>query len=158
MGADIYLNTVLEKCKAQYEKQWKTAIRNRDYATGIEKALYQKQVNELFEKMYSEGYFRDSYNATSLSEVLGFSWWKDVVPVLRAGKLPISQAKKLKERIESLQLPEITEDFLRERKISIDEGENSVANWKAYFERKRTKLIDLLELSIQTKEPLFCSL
>lgn len=84
MGADIYLNSVYQKNHDLYQPLFREAVdeRNRLNRLGdtAEAEEMQKLVDEYYDKMYEQGYFRDSYNSTSLMWLLGLSWWQPDVP------------------------------------------------------------------------------
>ncbi len=96
------------------------------------------------------GYFRDSYNGTSVLKRLGLSWWKDVSPMLNDDELlNRSACGKLRLRIEQadLTLPE-TDAELRELRLCT-KGGNSAARWKRYWEREKELLIRILEAGVK---------
>lgn len=88
MGADLY---IVERLKqpdvVAAREKWNRAIQHRDELLYMVDVDYrditeaQELVNNLYDAnaMYPpDGYFRDSYNETSLFWVLGLSWWTDV--------------------------------------------------------------------------------
>lgn len=98
-----------------------------------------------------DGYFRDSYNDSSVAWVLGFSWWSDVIPMLdQSGHLPIDKAKKLLAMVES---KAVTHEAIADKYP--EEPREKVAE---YYEGKKRRLIEFLKRSIEMGEPILCSL
>jgi hypothetical protein len=110
MGADLYINSVFQRQRQEWEPLFEQAARLRDSlqrgSAEYEKA--QAQVEEYYEKMYERGYFRDPYNDHDLLWKFNVSWWDDVVPMLNdRSELSIAQAchllDMLKERHDMFQ-------------------------------------------------------
>jgi hypothetical protein len=172
MGADIYLMSAYEKCRDKWQPEFDAAVQSRNSYRGADekiKAALQQRVSDAYEAMYAEGYFRDSYNATSLFWLLGLSWWQDV-PMLkkRPGYLGVKAAKELLQKLENgLQVnderfaawcdkhgPKAKHDWDR---IDFSKPDNDKAGWRKMFEEKHADLCKLLRKSIELKEPLRCS-
>lgn len=68
----------------KYQPLFDQAVRHRDSLPrdSKEQDTAQHEVEKYYELMYSEGYFRDSYNATNVLWTLELSWWRDVTPLL----------------------------------------------------------------------------
>jgi hypothetical protein len=68
----------------RWSKEFDEAVARRDGLPEDSAARNEAQedVERLYEKMYEEGYFRDSYNASSVLWPLGLSWWTDVGALL----------------------------------------------------------------------------
>ena len=82
MGADLYLQSIIDKNYERYGTKLKALEDRRDKATTDEaRRRAQAQVNALIDEIYAPGYFRDSYSASSLLGLFGLSWWKDVMPL-----------------------------------------------------------------------------
>jgi hypothetical protein len=68
MGADLYINSVFQRQRQQWEHLIEQAVRLRDTlprgSADYEKA--QAQVEEYYGKMYERGYFRDPCNDNDL--------------------------------------------------------------------------------------------
>jgi hypothetical protein len=164
MGADIYLNSRFEPNKAAAQADFEAAVALRDakYPRGStlpQDCAEQKAVDEAYERMYSVGYFRDSYNSTSLFWLLGLSWWQNDFIGAR-GKMGVRGMRKLRSLLLSPE-GQITDErmarFCRKSSATIDDADNSPAAWRAMFERKRERLIALLSEAIELREPLECS-
>ena len=183
MGADIYLRSLYEPAYEKAHPIFEAAYKARDALTGVgrfdqnnpEHAAAQAKVDEAYEAMYAVGYFRDSYNRTSLFAFLGVSWWQSA-GVMRADGSPYTWEIGGEGE---MQVPSMValRDFLRERgevtcdqmqawRTALDdddehripdEGDDSLTEWGKMFERKRRRLIKLLEQAIALGEPLDCS-
>ena len=164
MGADLYIKSLSEACHKRYYPLFEEAVERRnalrEQGKGEEADLAQRDVIKFSNLVDSEGYFRDSYNATSLSQVLGFSWWRDVIPMLnKKDHLPPTRVKKFLELVESRDLPFLNKAFLEAMGCQVDaKGDDSVMGWNQYFLEKRTRLIAFLKKAIELKEPVECSL
>jgi hypothetical protein len=159
MGADIYIESLADKCKAEFEPKFHAAVAQREAAlTEKDKQAAQVLVEKYHDAMYTSGYFRDSYNGTSLFWLLGLSWWKDV-KTDDEGKLSIPKMKDLLAEIQSRKIPNLPEllVYLEEKGVALDEGENSPQVWKDYFTDKRDTFIKFLETAIEIEEPIYCS-
>ncbi len=169
MGADIYLTSVNDKAKAEWEPRFQAAVKARDTYRGADpaiKAMLQKPVEEAYEGMYREGYFRDSYNCTSLFWLLGLSWWEIVEKgelKKRPGYLSLKAAKALLYRLQT-ELKVTDERFAEWEKkqrarygASFKSEEGHPDKWKAMFREKHADLCALLRLSLKLREPLRCS-
>lgn len=165
MGADIYLRSVNDKARAEWEPRFKAAVAARD-AKYRDKGLpvpegdpLQQAVEEAYDKMNGEGYFRDSYNSTSLFWLLDFSWWS-FDGYDKTGHMPVPAMKRLLAAIEN---KPITDEMMQRWHVKnagrakIDDGENSVEAWKEMFVAKRERLMALLRQAIELNEPLYCS-
>jgi len=94
MGADLYIEPIFSQNNKKYSKLFEIAVQERDKEyekNGNTKQgeLLQEKVTEYYNKMYERGYFRDSYNNSSLFWKLGLSWWE----LDRAGLLDIGSTE-----------------------------------------------------------------
>jgi len=94
------------------------------------------------------GYFRDSYNGSSILWRLGLSWWKDIP----GGKLTVEQLRGALNKIKAAKFEPITEAELRELGCKVDNGENSVAVWNKMFRNKKRRLVRFFERAIKARE------
>ena len=118
-----------------------------------------EKVHQHYDAMYSEGYFRDSYNATSVLWAYNLSWWGDVTPMLnKRGNLTPARAKEFLALLEMAKLKPVTKKSLKANHATVDDGENSPAQWKKYFREKRESLIAFLKLAIKLRTSIRCSL
>jgi hypothetical protein len=119
----------------------------------------QKKVIQAIEKLDApEGYFRDSYNGTSLFWALGLSWWHDVGELINSrGQMSPRNAKKLLTLIKSKKLKKITKKALIENRCQIDD-ENTVKSWQRYYEDKKARFETFLQTAIDLNEPIDCSI
>ena len=169
MGADVYLKNLHNEVKAEYGPLFTEAVRKRDavivqkerslgYRVGIDDpdiAPLQEEVSKYFDLMNSEGYFRDSYNNSSLLWTLGLSWWQDVTPMLnKKGEMSITKTKQFLKMIEDRP---VTMEIVVKQLAEL-ESLDSAEDWFAYWKEKRENLIELLKKSIELKEPMYFSL
>ena len=106
----------------------------------------QARVTKWYNKMYEVGYFRDSYNGTSLFWRLGMSWWH--CPYIKDGKITPENAKKLLDEVEQKELPPITAGELKEHHCKVDNSDNDEASWDKFFAEKKACFIDFLKEAI----------
>jgi hypothetical protein len=158
MGADVYLQSVSNKCREEWEPKFKHAVAARDrHPRGSKTAdKLQEKVMEAYNKMFGEGYFRDSYNSYGLfANLKDMSWWRDVIPMLDDnGYLPIAKAMKLKAMVENAPL-----DLTRSQEVASQQNDKEPeGGWEQLYENHRKELLDILQQSIDTNEPLYMSL
>jgi len=162
MGADIYIRSLSDAGHAKYSKKFDEAVMLRDKAqTAEEREAAQKLVSKYYEKMYARGYFRDSYNATSLFWILGLSWWNDTGNELdEEGRLSVAGCKKLLAEVKGRAVPSVKQvaSYLAGQNAAVDDGENSPAEWRKFFVNKRRRFIRFLEKAIELNEGLDCSI
>lgn len=106
----------------------------------------QARVTKWYNKMYEVGYFRDSYNGTSLFWRLGMSWWQ--CPYIKDGEISPDNAKKLLAEVQEKELPPLTWEELKENHCSVDEGKNSVDSWNQFFLDKKERFCAFLQEAI----------
>ena len=160
MGADIYLSSIADRARHMYEPLFNDAVKRRNLAkTEGLKAEWQHKVEKYHDAMFpEEGYFRDSYNATSVFQVMDLSWWQLGDEMLdETAHLPVDKARELLALIEQRPISYETvtahceQNKLHESKQSIDE-------WFKYFVAKRERFMALLRKSIELNEPLLWSI
>jgi hypothetical protein len=194
MGADIYLKSVSDAAKAQWQPRFEAACSARnEYAQRVERHTgqppgdddlenkkLQQAVSEAYEGMYpDDGYYRDSYNATSLFGVLGLSWWQSAdvrggakhSPVgkliNKQNHMSVTSMKRLKKYLEEVDFETCFQSWVVAKrnppegqewdKINFRQKGNGVKEWRRMFYEKRKNLIALLDKAIARKEPLYCS-
>lgn len=119
----------------------------------------QNKVVLYYNKMNSEGYFRDSYNVSSIMSRLGLSWWKDVVPLKnKKGEISVRNCKKLLAMVEDANLHLPTKEELIASNARIDDDEYSVAEWHKLFKKRKQMLVKFIKLAIELDEPIVASL
>lgn len=138
MGADLFIRKITEPARKAHEPAFKAAVAARDAGTGTQEA-----VDAAYAKIYpDDGYFRDSYNATSVLNRMGLSWWQDVVPLLtRAGYLSGPRLDTFIKMLESHPVEFRTAEQLKADHATVDNGENSPEGWHNYMTDKRERLI-----------------
>ena len=161
MGADIYIKSISDKQREKYEKLLDEAVMKRNAAIGVmAKQKAQEEVDKYYDLMYARGYFRDSYNATSLFWILGLSWWQDVGESTdENADLPIEKCQELLERIKAARIPsaKVLGEYMENHHACVDDGENSPASWRKYFVNKKKRLVRFIQKAIDLNEPLHCS-
>lgn len=176
MGADIYLQSVNDKARAKWEPLFKAAVAKRDSfpRDSAEAMAAQEAVEEAFDGMNGEGYFRDSYNATSLFGFLGWSWWNAAGvggqkpdhkwSINGDSKMSVRSMTALRNAL--TERGEITLADAQAWRVQQERGRfppcftepgNGVEDWRQMFEAKRLRLIAMLDQAIVLKEPLYCS-
>ena len=217
MGADLYIESISEKQNAKYEPLFKAAVKARnDLANAFPQAQpymkdvwrsgptprppaalrekvkllndAQKEVDKYYKAMQGGGgYFRDSYNSWGLSSLGYFSWWQDVVPMLRhedgtpcplredkEAECPLDgdehspsylhpeQAKELLKKLDfEVDLKQVIERKLKETTYQIQTAEMYQKEFEknsAYFKSRHKTLVAFLKRAIKMKEPIYCSL
>ena len=163
MGADLYIRRLYAPHEAQARPAFDAAVRDRNAYTGsdpAEKQRLQAAVAAAHEAICAVGYFRDSYNSTSVLATLNLSWWRDVIPMLnRQGNLSGEALRRFRDMVAtaSQDLPDAAR--LKERGAQVDaQGENSVAGWHAYYQKERQDLLAFLDLAIAHRYSVHCSL
>jgi hypothetical protein len=106
----------------------------------------QARVNKWYNKMYEVGYFRDSYNGTSLFRRLGLSWWG--CKYIENGVISPENAQKLLDEVEQVELEPITKEELEENHCRVDDGENSPVTWNKMFSEKKACFVSFLKEAI----------
>lgn len=122
----------------------------------------QNIVSYYYNKMYEDGYFRDSYNDTSLFWRLGLSWWGDVGPLIDAEKDDLEEGSEinlgpegcstLRKMVVNANVKPLTgEDFINGG-YSIPEGstlEQEIEAWQQHWEEKRKRFIEFMDRAIE---------
>jgi len=110
--------------------------------------------------MYEKGYFRDSYNATSLMWRYEFSWWEGL-PVDghkamdEEGNISPVECSRLAEWFRENPVPELVPGELSYAEDS--ETVEGCAGWDKFFEKKRQNWIKILDQAVELDESLNCS-
>jgi hypothetical protein len=162
MGADLYIEKIHHPLMQKYEPLFEAAVRRRDSfpSQSKEAEAAQREVTKYYDLMYSEGYFRDSYNATSVLWRLGLSWWEDVTPLCtKKRKLRHDKLRKFRDMVANANLELPSKEEIENHSGKVDEeGENSLAEWHKYFIEKQNELLAFLDKAIELKSPIHCSL
>jgi hypothetical protein len=151
MGADLYIESIFDKNKEKYEPLFQAAVQKRDAFPGRSEAAEETQsdVEKYYNLMYSEGYFRDSYNDSSLLWTLGLSWWVDVSNkyIDDEGYISVESARKLISLIEPLPFMKFPEPV---------DGE-SEDDLRKYFTEKKEKFLTFLRTAVKLNEKIYAS-
>lgn len=176
MGADIYLKSVYDVAYAKAKPAFEAAVAARDaYLNEHGRAVrstpqyrqLQAEVEKTYDAMYPEdGYYRDSYNTTSLFSMLGLSWWQvsgddgegdpRLGKLIKNGEMYIPSMEKLLGFLKEVDLDARFDKWVGDLGDKKD-PEFDPEEWRGYFHRKRNRLMRLLEKAIELKEPLRCS-
>jgi len=162
MGADLYIQTITNAAEEKYRLLFLAAVAKRDAFPGdsAEAKQAQKEVDDYYKAMFPEdGYYRDSYNATSVLWRLGLSWWQDVGPLLDNDYL--MQPSKIRDflgMIRDAPFTPATKEELLDQYAVVDDDENSVEGWNEFFQSERDRLIKFLEHAIELDESIYCSI
>jgi hypothetical protein len=158
MGADLYISSIHERGYEEYKPQFDAACERRNACTfGTPEYLAaQEEVTKYYDLMFDEaGYFRDSYNNSSLFWVLGLSWWNDVIPLLdEENLLPLEGARRL--RSEVAQRAEIMERKIAQHEPPFHEEDRE--DCITYFRSKLARFMAFVDRSLELQEPISCSL
>lgn len=158
MGADLYINKIREPVKAEWQPKFDAAVELREAAPDDEaRKAAQKLVDEAYEKIFGgDGYFRDSYNATSILGRLGLSWWQDMEYDLdseadpNGNNVSAEACRRFLEKVRSAGAPSVaTKAELESRHCAVDDGENNADSWNKYFREKHERLVAFLERAIE---------
>lgn len=161
MGADMYIQSLHKKCMDEWKPKFDNAVFKRD--TNFDLSLndeLQQEVDKCYDGMYSDGYFRDSYNSTNLLWQLGLSWWEDMEKLVnRKGFMSLRNIRKFNHLIEDHMLPEfeVWKSNLNTEYMTIDDKDNRFEDWYDYFKTKREDLLKFLQQAIDLKEQIDCS-
>ena len=186
MGADLYIEKVFRPQNEAHKAQFDMAVTARDLAMAragksrghsdippaptedrrqawAEKAEeYQKIVDQEYDAMYAQGYFRDSYNASSVLWQMGLSWWADVIPMLnKRGNLSGAKLREFRQMLVDRPIKVTLKDLrknLKEHGAALDKEENSPRAWRDHFIKKREELIAFVDEAIKLRTCIRCSL
>ncbi len=171
MGADLYRKSISDAARDRWNPIFTEAARKRDVRiheleskgksdkqswNDKQVKLLQKEVEDAYEKMHpDEGYFRDSYNITSVLNRMGLSWWNDIAKLQgKSGKISVKNLKKMVEMIEAAPIKPLT---LEEYKNNCSQAQ-PIETWQPYFEKRKAALLKFLKGAIEAKESIYASL
>jgi hypothetical protein len=108
----------------------------------------------------TEGYFRDSYNVTSLLGTFDLSWWISIGPHLDdGGYLQVEDIRWFKQTVlETTQEFPSREELEEDGAHIEDSGESSLEGWHTYYRNKRERLLAFLDRALERNEPIYCSI
>jgi len=161
MGADLYINSRFKNNHEKYEKHFTTAVKIRDefLSDSNQEKEVQTLIDHFYDKMYSKGYFRDSYNCSSMLQTLDLSWWQDVGKLLnKSNELTPTKAKEFLKLIQSASLKLPTKKELIKKGANVDNKKDTLKSWHDMFKKHKQELIDFLNEAIQLKENIRCSI
>jgi hypothetical protein len=167
MGADLYINSVYDPISAKYTPLFEKACNERNAISDQESAKFkaaQKKVSKYYDLMSSKGYFRDSYNNSSLLWRMDLSWWSDVGELLdeennlTPAKCHVFLGMLLERPILPIKAEELKDHFKYNKITSKTEKQKVVDEWNEYYTKKKKKLIAFLKLAIKLNESIHCSI
>jgi hypothetical protein len=104
----------------------------------------QKEVGKYYDLMFpSRGYFRDSYNGTSVLWRINLSWWQDV----QGGTQTVKSLTNFLKKLKSSKMKPITTEELIENGCKVDKS-NTSATWSKYYRNKKRRLVRFIERAI----------
>ena len=154
MGADLYINKIYKTNKEKFEADFDKAVEERNsLPKGSEEyKKAQEKVSEAYEKMYDKGYFRDSYNDTSLIWKYDLSWWGGLDGFMNDdGNITPTSAKKLLKYLDGNR-----ETFINSLEKYPNYSEDGKLD-KMFFKAKLTDFRFFLLEAIKSKEAISCS-
>ena len=149
MGADLFINSLFEPNQARCRSQFAEAIAQRD-SLPEGSSMYQEaqaRAEEFFDRMYSQGYFRDPYNSWDLLGKFGLSWRNDILPMLDSKNyLAVEGTKRLLA-------------LLDEREICFEDQVSILdATDQQDFRSRYIEFRQFLNQAVALGEPIECSL
>lgn len=158
MGADLYLESQYRPRHDRAARLFDKWARRRDRAqTDAARDRAQRQVERYYDEMHACGYFRDSYNSSSLLWLFGLSWWGDVGALLEESDvsdlLQPAEAKRLLRELRE------REPVFAQRLQDIEPAEGEThADAVDYFQDKYARFKAFLGEAIERDEPIRCSI
>lgn len=150
MGADLYIDSLCALKQVLYREQFEEAVKMRDSLKHPYNQEYQELVELYFHKLFSVGYFRDSYNSSNLLLRFDLSYWQNDLQLNEDGYLPPAEARRLLAMLKERE--PIFEESLQ--RVSDDGWSDSPEEVIAYFRMKYLKLRVFLKMAIQLNEPI----
>ena len=149
MGADLFISELFDAQVATWQGLFNEAIAERDKAKhdSEEYCKLQRRVWRYFRLMWSEGYFRDTYDDSSLLRKFQLSWSIDIAPRLDSDDcLSVEKTKEFLVELERL------EDIFNHSLVDM------TARERRYFRRKYQRLSGFLNQAVSLNLPIVCSL
>ena len=153
MGADLYIPSIQRARRQKYEAAFNEAVEKRNALKPPYNEEYQEQVDFYWHKMYSVGYFRDSYNNSNLLWRFDFSYWQNELKLNENGDLPPSEAKRLLTMLKEAE-PIFEASLQRVRDEGWSDDPEDVID---YFRMKYLKLRVFLKMAIKLNESIYWS-
>jgi hypothetical protein len=147
MGADLYIRKLFDPQNKKYKRQFSLAVKKRDSSVLPEdQKKHQKEVDRLYDLMYSKGYWRDPYNKYEVLDKMKFSYWVD---------FPCLTENVKGRRMMSPENAKILACLLEKRNMNLH-GFN--AEEKEYFKKGKNELIQFLNSASKLKQSIECSI
>lgn len=171
MGADLYIEPIYTEHKAEHQPAWDKAVELRDLhmkehncsliwnmdgtidtkktcaILGKLQAAVEAADNVLFQD--NPGYFRDSYNNSSIFWRLGRSWWRDTGTWLnKDNNMSPRRAKNFLVQIKALPIKAVTKDEEWASKMA----KKQIDEWNTYFVEKKARFEAFLQRAVDAKQ------
>ena len=198
MGADLYIESIQDKLKKEWQPWFEKAVMVRDGLHVASELLpkssalkpiskrrakkneaqggdtlnmdtvrdtAQEVVSFFYDKMYEQGYYRDSYNLSNLLWVLGSDYWQTFAKLLdKEGNMQVPQMEEFINWLEAHKVPEF--DAFTKQCLGGDAKDGWESWFKQekpedihkYFVQKRERMLAFFRLALQLKEPVRCSI
>ncbi len=153
MGADLWIESISQRKQAMYREKFEQAVKMRDSIQPPYNQEYQELVEYYFDKLFSVGYYRDSYNTSNLLWRFELSYWQNDLRLDDDGNLPPSEARRLLALLKRRE--PIFEESLQ--RIRDDGWSDSPEEVIRYFRMKYLKLRVFLKMAIKLNEPIVWS-
>jgi len=148
MGADLYINSVQKKLEKKYNPLFEKWVAKRKEAKDeVEEKKCQEKVTEYYNKMFADGYYRDSYNSSNLLWQYGLDYWGWFSKLLNKD----GELEPMKAKIILMTLDDGINDF--EENLSKLSKDN-----QKYFAKKDKEFRKFLQTAIEMDEPIYCSI
>ncbi|MDA1193236.1 MAG: hypothetical protein O3A46_16290 [Candidatus Poribacteria bacterium] len=133
----------------KWHKRFVKAVERRDRSKEgtPEYAEAEKEAERCYVEMYEQGYFRDSYNPSSVLWQFGLSWWEQIAELLdEEHRLTPDKAKRLL-------------DMLKEHEPRFQANLSDLRKQeREYFQWKYAAFQAFLNEAIRRKESIDCSI
>jgi hypothetical protein len=186
MGADLYIMKLHKKLEKEWGPWVDKAVTIRNMISVIKNSgrgfTYNNgapiDFNKVFDeahslvefldnKQYEEGYFRDPYNDSTMLNVLGGSYWRDVSKMCdKKGDMKLRQIKTFINWLEAHKVPEVewfNTEWIKDTEGKPNEGkikwieEEGADKIQAYFVSRREEMLALFNKALELKQPVHCS-
>jgi hypothetical protein len=149
MGADLYIDPLFDPNHERWKGPLDEAKAKRDASEpgSTDYKIWESKMQECYERMYSEGYFRDPYNSWSVLYQFGLSWPGDIIPLLDDEQL--MSVEKAEEFLALLEDHEA--DFEQNLAPLLQEEQQ-------FFRDRYAELQMFLATAIKLNCPVLCSL
>lgn len=125
----------------------------------------QEMVTFFYDKMYEEGYYRDSYNLSNLLWVLGSDYWQTFATLLdKKSYMQVPKIEGFINWLEAHKVPDL-ETFMKERLAGDSKDgwerwfkEEKPEDIHTFFVQKREEMLTFFRKAMELNEPVRCSI